>query len=91
MDLLETPGPAVTAVIRRMLRRGRRCLLCRGAPEVAGLFDPGDQAGCRAPPGKTRSYVYLLCGHCHLLPDSEARVEARVLREIGGTPNPELN
>jgi len=86
-----TPQQAATQ-IRGMMRRGRRCYLCSGPPRWGGMFVPYDQAACDAPPGKTRTYWYLLCERCHALPDFEERVETPLLREIARTPiDPERN
>jgi hypothetical protein len=87
-----TAGPLAEETIRWMLGRGFRCYLCNGEPSVAGCFVPNDQVWCKAPPGKTRTYWYMLCECCVALPDVGDRAHAKVLGEIACWPDsPEVN
>jgi hypothetical protein len=70
------------SVMRHLIARGKRCLLCGGLPVLVGLYAPADHAGVRAPKGKTRALAYLLCDPCSKLSDAQARVEALVNRDI---------
>ena len=89
---LLTAGPRVVALMRWMVEHGHRCYLCHGEPAVAGCFIPNDQESCQAPPGKTRTYWYMLCEVCLARPGTQDRAEGKILREIACCPaTPEVN
>lgn len=60
------------------------CYLCQQHAEHKGMFIPDEenQTSFGGKPGKTRMIAYAICDHCVDLPDSQDRVEAKMLSRV---------
>lgn len=60
------------------------CLLCRGRPDVVGMWFPSPEAIADLyPPGsQKRAIMYAICPRCRALPGVHERIEATIIGRI---------